>query len=338
MNVDFVPVPPSVGQGTPVGERLGGKRFVEFNQVDLRQRPADLVEQARDSFGRRIEDMFGLERGLRIPDNPRHRLPAEGFGFGPAGHHQRCRRVIEAGSVTRRHATLRIKSRLELAEGFPRGIPAGAFIDCHLRHLTFAARDGDGNDLCVELARIDGRNRLPMARQRIVIHRLTGNAKSIGDEFGGVAHRPIFKSTPEPIDHERIAEPGIPVAELPHAGIDEVGRLAHAFDAAHDKQRAVARSDSLRRQHNGFEARPADFVDRAGSDRAGQSSSDRNLPGNILAQARRNHIAYVHFVDIREIGQRGALYRSPHDGSAQFRRRHPAQGALQTPDRGACGA
>jgi len=53
VDVDLVPVPALVGQGVSVGKDLGGKGFVQFDQIHVAQRPADLFQKLGDGIGRR---------------------------------------------------------------------------------------------------------------------------------------------------------------------------------------------------------------------------------------------------------------------------------------------
>ena len=50
-------------------------------------------------------------------------------------------------------------------------------------------------------------------------------------------------------------------------------------------------------EHDGFQARAADFVDRERADGLGQAGEDRRLSGRVLAQARADHITHDHFVE-----------------------------------------
>ena len=64
---------------------------------------------------------------------------------------------------------------------------------------------------------------------------------------------------------------------------EQIGCAAHVFRAAREDQVRVSALDGLRREHHGFEARPAHLVDRCRAHRSVDSRAYRHLAGDVLA-------------------------------------------------------
>ena len=149
-----------------------------------------------------------------------------------------------------------------------------------------SGRDLDRHDFGVEDAVGD---RLPgtgVASHGEIV--LLGPAEVIllGADLAAGSHVLVAVDVPEAVEDHGVEE--LTVAEsIALAGFGEqVGRTAHALHAAGDDQRRVAGADRLVGEHDGFQARAADLVDRECTDGIGQTGEDRRLAGGILAQAR----------------------------------------------------
>ena len=78
----------------------------------------------------------------------------------------------------------------------------------------------------------------------------------------------------------------------------QVGGGRHVLRAAGHDHCGLAALDGLRGQHHRFQTRAAHLVDRGGADGDGQAGADGRLPGDVLAQARADHVAEDHFIDL----------------------------------------
>ena len=93
-------------------------------------------------------------------------------------------------------------------------------------------------------------------------------------------------NVPETVEDHRVEKLAV-TEPIPFAGLgQQVGRARHAFHAAGHDQRGVAGANRLVGEHDGFQARAADLVDRDRADGIGQAGEDRCLAGGVLTQAR----------------------------------------------------
>jgi hypothetical protein len=88
----------------------------------------------------------------------------------------------------------------------------------------------------------------------------------------------------------------------------------------------IACRDALRRQHDGLQARSADFIDRERGDVIGEPAVEGGLARGILAEARGYDVAHDALVHDRGIDARAADGFG-HDERAELRRREVLQRA-----------
>ena len=74
-----------------------------------------------------------------------------------------------------------------------------------------------------------------------------------------------------------------------------VRSVGHRLHPAGNDALRITRADRLRRQHDGFEAGPANFVDRHRRDAAGNPPSHGSLPRRGLALPTLKCVAQDHF-------------------------------------------
>ena len=128
---------------------------------------------------------------------------------------------------------------------------------------------------------------------------------------------------------KRVAQLHVAEAQLAHAPVHQVGRVAHALHASGDEEVAVARAHGLRGEHDRLEARAAHLVDAHGAHGWRQAAAQRRLARDVLPQPRRDDVAHEDFGDLAWVGQRRALHRSAHGGCAQLCGVYAARGGTK---------
>ena len=99
VDVDLRPVEAELAA---VGQRLGGERLVDLDEVEGLDRQLDPVEQAADAFDRGEEQPLRLDLGLGVADDPRERREAEPLDGPLAGDDRRGGAVRDARARCRR--------------------------------------------------------------------------------------------------------------------------------------------------------------------------------------------------------------------------------------------
>ena len=93
------------------------------------------------------------------------------------------------------------------------------------------------------------------------------------------------------VDQFPIAHP------IPFTGLlQEVRCPRHVFSPSRYHNRSVAALDRLGCQHDRFKTGSADFINRERSDFRSEAGANRRLPGNVLTEARADHVAKDDFV------------------------------------------
>ena len=163
------------------------------------------------------------------------------------------------------------------------------------------------HDLVRKTARLDGRDRLPVALQGELV--LVGSTDLVLDRhpLGMGAHVAAFGAAPQAVVNGRIDQLGIaqPVAEA-RLG-DQVRALVHALHAAGDGDLGVAGPDLGGGEHDRLEATAANAVDRRRAGGVRQAGLEYGLARRRLTGAGLQHLAHQHLVDRRAVGQAGAL-------------------------------
>src|SRR5215469_721942 len=121
-------------------ERLRGKRFVQFNHVDLFEFQASKSQRFRNCENWADTHFFRRAASSREGTKLREGLRADGPGaFG--GHHHGCSSAIaHLRTIARSDCAFRVKRRFQFREGFERSIGARTFVgvenSCHSFWMT----------------------------------------------------------------------------------------------------------------------------------------------------------------------------------------------------------
>ena len=111
----------------------------------------------------------------------------------------------------------------------------------------------------------------------------------------------------------------------------------HVLLAAGHNHTRVAIFDELGTEHGSAQARAADLVDGHGGALLRDPGRDRRLTRGVLSEARRQHIAHDHFVDLVRVHARTLQGLFDHN-PAQLCRRHRGERAAKATNRRPCGA
>ena len=169
------------------GQHLGGKGFVEFDQVHILEGKADFVHHLFDR--RHGADAHGgrVAAGYGPAAQERHGFQAE-FVQLVLGHYQtdRCGIVLAAG-VAGRHAAI-AQHRAQAGQGLQRGVGAGAFVAVERHRVAAALRHGNRHDFRLKAGRGLGGDGALVAAEGVFVLFLAGYFVFFRQIFGGFHH------------------------------------------------------------------------------------------------------------------------------------------------------
>ena len=178
--------------------------------------------------------------------------------------------------------------------------------------------DGDGDDLLLEFACVNGGGGTLLGAEGILIHVLPGNPVGIGHVFGSDAHRGAHAQVGQGVPH------GIPQLHvavlLAVAGVKHhKGSGAHAVGTAGHNALGLPGHDLIEAQLNGGHGGGAVAVDGDSGHRVGEAGLDGGHAGQVVLQIGALVVAAPdHIVDEGGV-HAGALDQSLHhrDGQVQ---------------------
>jgi hypothetical protein len=233
--------------------------------------------------------------------------------------HERGCAVVDAGRVSGRDRAALAEGGLEPGQGLQRRVLARRFVHRERHRLALLGGDGHGQDLVLELARLDGGDGLAMALQRERVLLLARHAVRLGHDLAAAAHVVVLVGLPQAVVHHRVDQLAVAEAHpFPRLG-QEVGRVGHGLHSARDHDVGVAGRDALRGEHHRLEAGPADLVDGERADLVGEAALQRRLPRGCLAEPRGQDVAHDDFVHAAGVDAR-ALDGLAHDHGAELGR------------------
>jgi hypothetical protein len=149
------------------GHRLHRERFVQLEEVDIRELPSDLLRHTPHGFNGCHQHVLRGETARRLADDPRQRLYAELLG-ARGRHHHRCRgAVIDRRCVARGDRTVFLEGRFQRTKAFDSGIGADRLVAIDHDRVALLLGNGDGKHLRHEAAGARGIVRLAMTFVRV---------------------------------------------------------------------------------------------------------------------------------------------------------------------------
>ena len=240
------------------GQRLCRKGLVRLDHVEIADRQAGALHQRLDRRNRTDAHHLGPHARMGIADDPRARAQARLFRRRGPRQNQRRRPVIDARGIARRHGPVLLEHRLQPRQRLKaRGLRMLVGVE-HDRSL--ARGDLHRDDLIPEPPLGDGLGRTGLAFHREGILRRAGDAVFLGDILRRHAHMAGAEGAAQRAGHH-VERPRIPHL-LPEArGLKDIGRTAHAFGPARQREIGIPQHQRLRRRHDGLRARSAKTVD-----------------------------------------------------------------------------
>ncbi|MCY1232254.1 hypothetical protein D9M72_447350 [compost metagenome] len=178
-------------------QRLAGKGFVEFPQVDVIDGKLVAFEQARDCADRADAHFVRLHPSGGQTDEVAQRFQATPFGLAFGHHHQRRGPVRQLARIAGRHlVTLALYGR-QHAQSCLRGVGTDTFVrlEQELRrrrlagHLVLHRLDRcQRNDFLREAAGLLSCHSKLLAAQRERVGALPRHAVALGEDFGRIDH------------------------------------------------------------------------------------------------------------------------------------------------------
>ncbi|MCG3121169.1 MAG: hypothetical protein ALAOOOJD_04169 [bacterium] len=170
-----------------IGDHLGGKRFVHFNELNFFKREAGKLQGFRRGERRAKPHAGGIEAGKGVTPNIAQRRIAQLFGFG-RGHEQHRRGAVRdlAGVAGRDRTEVTIKNWFEFGQRFERLIFANAVV--FVNDGVVFGRGKDGHNFFAQLAQVGGLRGALMAEQGKRILLFAAEVKFFGQHFRGFAH------------------------------------------------------------------------------------------------------------------------------------------------------
>src|SRR5436190_3261613 len=345
VHVHLVPVEPQLAT---VGQRLGGERLVDLDQVERVDRQLDPVEQPADSLDRCKEEPFRLHLRLRVSDDPGERRQPVALDRPLADDDGRGGSVRDARGVARGHAADRraaaivaggqLEGRRQPRKRFGRRVPARAFVGLDDRLAALRVPDRDRHELIREGSRVDRGDRALVGAQREGVLVLPRDRVVDRDALGMRSHVAVLERAPQPVLNRRVDERAVPQAIAEARPRQQVGGEIHALHPARHDHLGVARPDLRGAEHDRLQPRPADAIDRRRGRRVRESARERGLARRRLAGARLQHLAHQDLVDRRAVTQPGTLQGCPDRDAAQLRGSRGRQRAAELADRRPGGA
>ena len=244
------------------------ERFVDFEQVDVADRPADLVEQFSNGRDRRGgEPLRLLAVGRMAPDLGKDRQ-ALAIGERSFCQDQCCRTVGIRRRGRRGNGPIGAERGLEARD--LGGIDLQRNLVVADRARTGLFRHRERNDLGLEGA---GFHRLACPRQRLHRVGVLVLARELIGFRGGlaeIAHRASdLISVLEAVDHHVVDDPVMAGAITGACFRQQIGRITHAFHATGYDDVGGTGGDDVVRQHGRLHAGTADLVDGGRTRRIG---------------------------------------------------------------------
>ncbi|MNS50666.1 hypothetical protein D3C72_833200 [compost metagenome] len=314
--------------------RHHGKGLVDFEQIDLVQRPAGLLQQGVDGADRGGGEPLRFLRMGGMADDARQRLQAacRGIFFGQQDHGSGA--IGNAGGTGGGHAAVLLEGRAQgrdLGDVRTAGLLVAGDLD-----VTLAGGDLHRNDLVGEgavglgclcaLDRLDGVGVLLFAGELVLVH----------GAFGKFAHGLAVVGVDQAVVGHVVH--GLEVAEtVAGARVGQQMRgVGHRFHATGDHDLGRAGLDQVMTEHDGLHARTTDLVEGGRADRQRDAGGDRCLAGRGLAEVGRQHAAHQDFGDVA--GRNARLFQRGGDGGrAEGRGRNAVELAEEGADGSALG-
>src|SRR5271157_716625 len=314
----------------PAGQSNDGESLVELKQIDIRDAPADLVQQFLDRPDRRGREPLRLLAMDRDTDNPRPGLQSQRLTLLRRGH-QQCRGpIIDARGIAGSDGAVGVEGGTQAAHLALVELVQALVLADRCGHALDG--DRDRGDLINENLVGDGLAGTSMALDREVVLLLAGEAKLGGALIGERTHRLVAVGVGQSVVHHGVHHLAVAHA-VALAGLEQqIGRPAHALHAARDGHARVTHADHLVDQHHGSHPRGASLVDRHRVRTIREPAEDRRLARRVHTLASGDAGSHDDFIDT--VGRHARPLQQRLDTSGpELSRRNPGKPSHEGPRR-----
>ena len=198
------------------------------------------------------------------------------------------RAVADLARVARGDHAVRQERRLQRGELLGRRVAPRRLVDREERRRRLRFADLDRDDLVLEAALVDRRERAPVRLERVRVELLARELPLLGDHLGG-----------DPLRHDLPALEQL-VGEV--AAVRAHRHAGHHLDAGRDDDVELARPDRGGRVEVRLHRRAALAVDGRAADRLRPAGDQRDHPADVPALlADLRHAAHLHVLDLRRV-------------------------------------
>ena len=215
------------------------------------------------------------------------RLKPEFFGLvGAAYDDGRCA-IVKGRRIAGGDGSIFFERTTKLAQAVRSHASPRVFVRVDDQRIALALRNGDGNNLALEVARVDRGGCLLLGRGSKLVLFFTADAILFHDVFRGDAHVVVIESVPKAIGNHGVHHVPVTHALTVAAVGQHVGSLAHAFLATGNHQLGITAANGLDRHMHRLQSRATYLVDRHCRYRCGDAGVDGRLACRILAATGR---------------------------------------------------
>ena len=204
-------------------------------------------------------------------------------------------------------------------------------------HDLLLLLDGNGDDLVLEAARLDGSQGLLLGVVAELVQLLPGDAPDVADVLGGGAHVVVVISIPQAVLDHGVDDLGVAHASAPTVGGDGIGSAAHALSAAAHDEVSVAALDGAGALDDGLQTGAADHAHGVGGHLQGHAGLDHALTGHVLTLGSGQDVTEHDLIQPLALDV-AALEGLGDDDGAQLSGRDIPQRAAEGADGGTAGA
>ena len=318
-------------------QNLAGEGLVQFDHVEIVDAEAEADHQLLG--GRRRPDPHDPRR------DPRRRAAEIARNRGEpvlrrrlgGGEDQRRGAIVDAGGISRRHASAVAERRRQPGERVDRR-GARMFVARHNRRVAFALGDRHRRDLLRQPTVVLRPRRLGLRTEGEGVLIGPADRELLGDVLGRLGHRidavlGFHRRVDEAPADRRVVDLGVARKGALGLGHDE-WRARHAFDAAGDHQLGLASPDRPRRSDDGVHAGAAQPVDRRSANADRQPGQQQRHAGDVaIVFARLVGAAKDDVVDRLPVDAGVSAHQGLEGSGREIVGAHRRQGAAEPADR-----
>ena len=264
------------------------------------------------------------------------RLKTKFFGLVGAAYDDGRRAVVKGRRIAGGDGSILFEGATKLAQAVRGYASTRVFVRVDDQRIALALRNSDGDNLALEVTRVDRGGRLLLGRGSKLILFFTGDAVLLHNVFRGDTHVVVIEGVPKAIGNHGVYHVPVTHALAVAAVRQHMGSLAHALLATGNHQLGVTAANGLDRHVHCLQSGTTHLVDRHCRYRCGDAGVDGCLACRILAATGRQNLAKDYFVDLIG-GDAGLLKQGFDNGAAQLIGTQAGQPAAEAADGGTFG-